>query len=91
MIKIYRIIGNELLIPEHYLINPLYGNEEDSKYEIPINYDKQLEVKMLGNINFKRWIVGYLETVLQSEMVGVKKMILLNGVVGNTPYENFKF
>ena len=54
LIKIYRIIGNELLIPEHYLINPLYGNEEDSKYEIPINYDKQLEVKMLGNINFKR-------------------------------------
>ena len=76
LIKIYRIIGNELLIPEHYLINPLYGNEEDSKYEIPINYDKQLEVKMLGNINFKRWIVGYLETILQSEMVGVKKMIL---------------
>ena len=54
LIKIYRVIGNELLIPEHYLINPLYGNEEDSKYEIPINYDKQLEVKMLGNVSFKR-------------------------------------
>ena len=54
LIKIYRVIGSELLIPEHYLINPLYGNEEDCKYEIPINYDKQLEVKMLGNINFKR-------------------------------------
>ena len=50
LIKTYRIIGNELLIPEHYLINPLLSNEEDNGYQNPINYNIQLDVKLLGNV-----------------------------------------
>tara|TARA_Y100001958_G_C21247447_1_gene578782 strand:+ start:2568 stop:5978 length:3411 start_codon:yes stop_codon:yes gene_type:complete len=54
LIKIYRIIGNELLVPEHYLINPLFNKEEDDEYQIPIYYNNQLEAKMLGHVVLKR-------------------------------------
>tara|TARA_B100002019_G_scaffold76718_1_gene66234 strand:+ start:4012 stop:7422 length:3411 start_codon:yes stop_codon:yes gene_type:complete len=52
LIKIYRNIGSELLVPEHYLINPL--SKEDDACKIPIDYNKHLEIKSLGHVLIKK-------------------------------------
>lgn len=53
LIKIYRNNGSEILVPEHYLINPLFDNKENPKYQIPINYNNKLEIRILGNVKHK--------------------------------------